>query len=119
MARRYGLPTLALTVAALAGGVLGADVLQTTGFSNCNGNTEITVRTADISYDNSNKLVTFDVAGTSSRVQNVTAELNVTAYGQQIYTNSFNPCDAATFVDQLCPGEPRLTPSLLRLSLSD
>ncbi len=35
----------------------------------------------------------------------MTATLNVTAYGTPIYSNSFDPCSAATFVKQLCPGE--------------
>ena len=48
--------------------------------------------------------VTFNVAGTSKEAMNVTAVLNVTAYGTSVYSNSFNPCDASTFVSQLCPG---------------
>ncbi|EDN07108.1 conserved hypothetical protein [Histoplasma mississippiense (nom. inval.)] len=40
--------------------------------------------------------------GSSSKIQNVTAVLLVEAYGQKI-TQSFNPCDEATKVDQLCP----------------
>jgi len=35
---------------------------------------------------------------------NVTAQLNVTAYGTTVYHNEFNPCDADTFVAKLCPG---------------
>jgi hypothetical protein len=35
---------------------------------------------------------------------NVTAQLNVTAYGTTVYHNEFNPCDANTFISQLCPG---------------
>ncbi|KAK3940071.1 hypothetical protein QBC46DRAFT_218757, partial [Diplogelasinospora grovesii] len=86
------------------GGALGADILQTTGFSNCNSaNANVTVQRVDISYNADNKTVTFDVAGTSTAVQNVTAVLNVTAYGQQIYSNVFDPCSPGTFVEQLCP----------------
>ncbi|CAK7202525.1 hypothetical protein SEUCBS139899_005249 [Sporothrix eucalyptigena] len=80
------------------------DILQTTGFNNCGGNsTSVTVQKVDIQYNNDNQTVTFDVAGTSAKVQNVTAILNVTAYGTQVYSNSFNPCSASTFVQQLCP----------------
>lgn len=32
------------------------------------------------------------------------AILNVTAYGKQVYTKTFNPCAADTLVQQLCPG---------------
>jgi len=88
----------------LVKGVSSADILQTTGFSSCNGNASVTVQRVNISYNNDNKTVSFDVAGSSSQVQNVTAILNVTAYGQQIYSNAFDPCSPATFVQQLCPG---------------
>jgi len=57
----------------------------------------------DIKYNADKKLVTFDVAGTSSKSQNVTAALHVTAYGTEVYSKTFNPCEAATFVAQLCP----------------
>lgn len=80
------------------------DILQTVGFSNCNTNANITVQRVNIFYNNDNKTVTFDVAGTNTVEQNVTAVLNVTAYGQQIYSNTFDPCDRGTFVTQLCPG---------------
>ena len=88
----------------LANGVFGIDILQTTGFSSCNENSTVSVQRINISYNAANKTVSFDVKGTSSKVQNVTAMLNVTAYGQQIYSNSFDPCDKGTFVKQLCPG---------------
>jgi hypothetical protein len=90
-----------------ASGVLGTDILQTIGFNNCGNGSTVSVQKVDIRYNNDNKTVTFDVAGSSSRTQNVTAVLNVTAYGQQIYSNSFNPCDPKTFVEQLCPGKFR------------
>ncbi|KAK3983923.1 putative flavin carrier protein precursor [Cladorrhinum sp. PSN332] len=86
-----------------ANGVLGADVLQTVGFNNCNGTALVSVQKVNIKYNNGNKTVSFDVAGTSTQIQNVTAVLNVTAYGQNIYSNSFDPCNQATFVEQLCP----------------
>ncbi|KAK0734158.1 hypothetical protein B0T26DRAFT_57158 [Lasiosphaeria miniovina] len=92
-----------LAGALLANGVLGADILQTVGFSSCGSDTNITVQKADISYNNDNKTIVFNVAGTSTRVQNVTAILNVTAYGQNIYSNAFDPCEKSTFVEQLCP----------------
>ncbi|KAH6650745.1 hypothetical protein F5144DRAFT_543747 [Chaetomium tenue] len=98
-----GLARALLAGALLASGVLGLDVLETVGFSSCNTNASVSVQRVNIKYNNENKTVTFDVAGTSNRVQNVTAVLNVTAYGQDIYSNSFDPCDKGTFVQQLCP----------------
>ncbi|KAK0632144.1 hypothetical protein B0T14DRAFT_417712 [Immersiella caudata] len=89
---------------ALVNGVVGADILQTTGFSSCNNRAaSVSVQRVNISYNNNNKTVSFDVAGSSTQVQNVTAILNVTAYGQQIYSNAFDPCSPGTFVKQLCP----------------
>ncbi|KAK4449241.1 hypothetical protein QBC34DRAFT_463391 [Podospora aff. communis PSN243] len=88
----------------LVNGVAAADILQTTGFSSCNNRTaSVSVQKVNISYNNDNKTVAFDVAGSSTQVQNVTAILNVTAYGQQIYSNAFDPCSPGTFVKQLCP----------------
>ncbi len=99
-----------MTMAALAAvasipGVGADSILQTSGFSNCGDNADIRVQKVDIQYNNDNKTVTFDVAGSSNKVENVTATLNVTAYGNQVYTNSFDPCSPSTFVAQLCPGE--------------
>jgi hypothetical protein len=100
---KHGLLRTAVALAALAQGVTGADILQTSGFSTCNANSSVSVQRVNISYNNDNKTVTFDVAGSSNKIQNVTAVLNVTAYGQQIYSNSFDPCSPGTFVEQLCP----------------
>jgi hypothetical protein len=94
-----------LLFGALPGRVLADQVLTTSGFSTCLTSSNITVQKLDITYDNDAKNVTFDVAGTSTKSMNVTAILNVTAYGVQVYQNSFNPCDSATYVSQLCPGK--------------
>lgn len=87
----------------MATNVMAGQILKTSGFSDCGSNSAIKVDKVDISYNNENKTVSFDVAGSSSKEQNVTAVLNVTAYGNTVYSNSFNPCDKATFVDRLCP----------------
>jgi hypothetical protein len=99
--------TLALCVASiLIPTTLAGDILKTNGFTNCNdGDSTIQVKNVDISFDKSNNEVTFDVAGSSATEQEVTAELIVTAYGIQVYTKSFDPCDSETKVDQLCPGK--------------
>ncbi|CAJ2513857.1 Uu.00g019760.m01.CDS01 [Anthostomella pinea] len=101
---RWSIRRAALWATAFAAsGVLGDDVLVTSGFTNCNNDSDIKVQKADIKYDNAQKVVEFNVAGSSAKEQNVTAILSVTAYGRDVYTNKFNPCDAATRVDQLCP----------------
>ncbi|KAI1450446.1 TRP-domain-containing protein [Annulohypoxylon stygium] len=100
---RWNVRRAAILATALASGVLGDDLLVTSGFTNCEDDSTIRVQKADISYNNADKTVVFDVAGTSSKQQNVTATLSVTAYGQDVYTNSFNPCETGTYVQQLCP----------------
>ncbi|KAK5130249.1 hypothetical protein LTR04_004991, partial [Oleoguttula sp. CCFEE 6159] len=57
----------------------------------------------NVEYNKDTKQVTFDVAGSSSEIQNVTASMKVLAYGKQVYQKDFNPCDKDTFVAQLCP----------------
>lgn len=92
-----------LIFGALPVGVFGTDVLKTTGFTTCLDNSSITVTNLNVAYDRVAGAVTFDVAGTSSKEQNVSAVLTVNAYGKQVYIKEFNPCDTDTKVDQLCP----------------
>lgn len=100
---RWTITRAAICATAVVSGALGDQVLVTGGFSNCESDKSIMVQKVNMSYDNDAKLVTFDVAGTSKTVQNVTATLVVKAYGMEVYANSFNPCEADTYVDQLCP----------------
>lgn len=93
-----------LLLSTLPARVLATQILQTNGFTSCLSESTIKVNTVNIAYDNANQSVTFDVSGTSTSVQNVTAVLNVTAYGTSVYSNSFNPCATSTFVSELCPG---------------
>ena len=94
-----------LLLGSLSGAALADQVLTTSGFSTCLASSDITVQKLNITYDNDAKTVTFDVAGTSTKSMNVSAVLNVTAYGESVYSNSFNPCDSSTYVSQLCPGK--------------
>ncbi|KAH7031351.1 uncharacterized protein B0I36DRAFT_243557 [Microdochium trichocladiopsis] len=100
---RWNLRSAALWSAVLVARVAAEDILTTSGFKNCNTTSDISVDKVDISYNAAAKVVTFDLAGSSNKVQNVTATLKVSAYGQEVYTQSFEPCDPATFVKQLCP----------------
>lgn len=88
---------------------LAADTLSTSGFSLCMQDSDIEVQTLDVTYTKSTKLVVFDVAGTNSKEQNVTATLTVTAYGSQIYTKTFDPCGTEVHVEKLCPGKESLS----------
>jgi hypothetical protein len=86
-------------------GVLAGDVLKTNGFSSClNGPSDIKVNKLDIQFDRSTKKIKFDVSGTNEKVQKVMAKLIVNAYGKEVYSKEFDPCDPSTKVDQLCPG---------------
>lgn len=90
---------------ALSTTVLANDILKTTGFTSCIDNSEISVTALNIKYDRSTQQITFDVAGSSAKEENVTASLYVSAYGRQVYQRDFNPCDDDSKVPQLCPGE--------------
>ncbi|CAG8976230.1 hypothetical protein HYALB_00011994 [Hymenoscyphus albidus] len=92
-----------LLLGSLPARVLAGQVLETTSFSTCDSDDSIKVHKVDIKYNADDKTVTFDVAGSSTRAQNVTAALKVTAYGTEVYQKSFDPCDEGTFVTQLCP----------------
>lgn len=84
--------------------VLATDILKTNGFTSCgNGTSTINIKNVDVEFDRSSNEVIFDVAGSSSEEQEVTAELVVTAYGIQVFSQDFDPCDEGTKVDQLCP----------------
>ncbi|KAM0427520.1 hypothetical protein ACHAPT_007480 [Fusarium lateritium] len=89
------------TAATFVTGVLGDNVLKTSGFSDCGTVPGITVEKLNLSYNNDKQTVYFDVAGTSKISRNVSAYLDVTAYGRQVYQDSFNPCEQG--IKQLCP----------------
>ncbi|KAF9879019.1 transient receptor potential ion channel [Colletotrichum karsti] len=102
-ASSWGPRRLLALAATFATSTVADSILKTSSFTTCGNDSAITVQKIDIQYNNDDKTVTFDVAGTSAKSQNVTAVLDVSAYGTAIYSNSFNPCDAGTYVEQLCP----------------
>ncbi|EFX05588.1 duf907 domain containing protein [Grosmannia clavigera kw1407] len=96
---------LAVTVALSAWiqNAAAANILRTTGFTTCGTNANVTVQEIEIEYNSDSQTVTFNVAGTSTKEQNVTAKIDITAYGAQVYSRSLNPCATGTYVQQLCP----------------
>lgn len=96
---------LALLGLAVVPQALATDTLSTSGFNLCMTNSAIQVQNLDVSYSRSSKELVFDVAGTNSKEQKVTATLTVTAYGEQVYTKTFDPCGTEIHVDKLCPGK--------------
>jgi hypothetical protein len=94
---------LIAAIAGLASIVAADDILRASGFTECTDDSNVKVEKVNLSYNNSNKTIIFDVAGSSAKQQNVSAVLEVKAYGNDIYSNKFDPCDPGTFVEQLCP----------------
>ncbi|KAI9859053.1 MAG: hypothetical protein M1813_007181 [Trichoglossum hirsutum] len=92
-----------LLLGALPNRVFCTDILKTSGFSTCLANSDIQVQHVDVEYNRADNTVKFDVSGSSSKSQEVTGVLTVTAYGNKVYEQSFDPCDSITKVDQLCP----------------
>lgn len=84
---------------------LATDTLSTSGFNLCMTDSAIKVQNLDVTYTRSTNEVVFDVAGTNSKKQNVTATLTVTAYGNELYSKTFDPCGTEIHVDRLCPGK--------------
>ncbi|KAF5013424.1 hypothetical protein FDECE_568 [Fusarium decemcellulare] len=92
-----------VAAAALSSGVLGDNVLRTSGFTDCGSEPDMRVDKLELAYDNDKKKITFDVSGESDTLRNVSAYLEVTAYGQQVYSNEFNPCSKDNYIEALCP----------------
>ena len=88
---------------ALAPQAQANDILKTSAFTTCIDDSAITVQKLNISFDRSTHHIVFDVSGANSKEQKVTATLSVSAYGKEVYTKTFNPCDDSSKVDQLCP----------------
>jgi len=86
---------------------LAGDTLSTKGFDLCMTDSSIDITDLDITYTRSTRELVFNLAGTSSKEQKVKATLTVTAYGNQIYSDSFQPCGTQVHVAELCPGEYR------------
>jgi len=100
--------SLLLLTVSLPARTRGENILQTTGFDNCGvSGASISVSELTLTFDEGNSLVTFDVAATSTVVQNVTASLEVYAYGKLVYSKDLDPCDSSNFIQQLCPGQYR------------
>lgn len=96
--------SLFLLGAALPAAVLAGDTISTNGFSTCMNNASIQVTKMDVTYNRKTNKVDFNVAGESTEQQNVTASIEVSAYGKVVYSKSFDPCDSDNYVEKLCPG---------------
>ncbi|KAF7542806.1 hypothetical protein G7Z17_g11254 [Cylindrodendrum hubeiense] len=100
---RWSALKVALAATALATGVFGSNVLETTGYTDCGSVEGMSVNALDMKYDEGSQMVVFNLAGTSDKQRNVSATLAVVAYGKTVYETEFNPCKLATYIPQLCP----------------
>lgn len=66
-------------------------------------NPTVKVTNLNVQYDKNTRKLVFDVAGVSTEVQKVQANMIVSAYGKQIYTKTFNPCE--TGMKEMCPSK--------------
>lgn len=90
-----------LVASLLPAGALADKILSTNGFSKCYDNSKVKVQKLDVKYNADTRELDFDVAGMSTEEMKVKAKLIVTAYGNEIYTQSFNPCDYD--MPEMCP----------------
>lgn len=98
----FGTALLPLVLlSALPVGVLGGNILSTDGFSTCVNDPTVEVQKLNVTYNKNTRQLVFDVAGASKEAQNVTATMVVSAYGKQIYTKQFSPCDYN--MQEMCP----------------
>jgi hypothetical protein len=93
-----------VSLVSLLGLASAADILKLSDFQDCAADADIKLNSVDVEYDASTRSIDFSIDGTSTKSEKVRAVLNVQAYGKQVYTKEFNPCDAATSVPGLCPG---------------
>ncbi|KAB2579994.1 hypothetical protein BFW01_g5498 [Lasiodiplodia theobromae] len=95
-----------LLAAALPAAALAADVITTNGFTTCLNDASIQITKMDVTYNRNTKKVVFNVAGESTEEQKVMASLVVSAYGKEVYSKTFNPCeeqDDGSNSTALCP----------------
>lgn len=109
---RHELARTILAVAIFARMALSAENnLHTIGHSTtCMVNPLIAVQKLDISFNNDNRTISFFVSGHSNSTMNITATLNLTVAGRQVYADPLDPCKSSTFVKGLCPSKCQLGP---------
>lgn len=94
-----------LPLGALVGVATAKDILKLSEFKDCAKDADIKLNKVNVEYDADTRTIDFALDGTSTKSQKVKAFLKVVAYGKEVYTKDFNPCDEATFVGGLCPGK--------------
>ncbi|KAK9389449.1 hypothetical protein V1515DRAFT_593312 [Lipomyces mesembrius] len=99
---RLSLAIVSLAVLATSRFVQADSIIGTSTFYTCDGiNATVIVSKFSVSYSKQTQNITFDLAGTSTEQQNVTATISVSAYGNHLFNYTFDPCDYD--IKPLCP----------------
>jgi Transient receptor potential (TRP) ion channel/ML-like domain len=76
-------------------------VIQSTSLNSCQENSNFTATYFDVAFTPQNSSINIDIVGVSSITGNVTAQLEVIAYGFTIYNQTLNPCELG--LEGMCP----------------
>ncbi|ANB11424.1 FAD transporter FLC2 [Sugiyamaella lignohabitans] len=86
----------------LTGPVMATKLIQSSALLTCMANSQFTASSFDVTFYPDNKTVNFDITAISTISGNVTANIEVIAYGITIINRNVNPCDISS-LKQLCP----------------
>lgn len=90
---RLFLLTLWLCISSYA---IAEDVLTSNGYQICHDGSGLQVSKFVAKYERYSRVLSYDIGVSSKTPQNVTALLKMQIYGQEIYHQSFSPCDEST-----------------------
>ena len=96
------LPHLLTAFAALAPSTAALKLLESTSLNPCMTNSKFSATLFNVLFTPENGTLFFNINGISAISGNVTAELDVIAYGLNIYKKTIDPCEEKDF-DGLCP----------------
>ncbi|OJK00050.1 hypothetical protein ASPACDRAFT_52538 [Aspergillus aculeatus ATCC 16872] len=91
------------TLGLWASQTLAADTLSTNGLSTCLTDSAIEVNNLDVTYTKSTNELVYNIGGTNAKEQNVTGSITIYAYGNQLYSKTFDPCGTEYYTAALCP----------------
>ncbi len=77
-------------------------LLESTSLNPCMVNSKFSATLFNVAFRPDKQTLSFNINGVSAISGHVTAELNIIAYGLNIYKKVINPCDEKDF-DGLCP----------------
>jgi hypothetical protein len=98
----YPLSYLLAGLVALAPSVSAIKMLESSSLNPCMENSKFSATLFNVRFTPDNQTLFFNINGVSAIAGNVTAELDVIAYGLNLYKKKINPCDEEDF-SGLCP----------------